>query len=95
MNCKPGDVAIVIAPDTTTRNLGKLVHVVGTSPFGDGWWWVECLSRAHVYREDGGAGFIATCGNIEDHRLRPIRDHGDDARDETLGWLPVPTKESA
>jgi hypothetical protein len=26
-----------------------------------------------------------------DHRLRPIRDPGEDARDETLEWLPVPS----
>ena len=28
-----------------------------------------------------------------DARLRPIRDPGDDAKDETLSWLPVPSTE--
>jgi hypothetical protein len=29
-----------------------------------------------------------------DRRLRPIRDPGEDATDETLLWLPVPTKQT-
>ncbi len=32
-------------------------------------------------------------GVMPDHALRPIRDPGDDATDETLQWLPVPSKE--
>jgi hypothetical protein len=34
-------------------------------------------------------------GFVLDFQLRPIRDPGDDAQDETLDWLPVPTKELA
>jgi hypothetical protein len=30
---------------------------------------------------------------VADDCLRPIRDPGDDAQDETLSWLPVPSRE--
>lgn len=31
---------------------------------------------------------------MDDYDLRPIIDPGDDATDETLTWLPVPSRES-
>lgn len=34
-------------------------------------------------------GFLLTRA-IHDQNLRPIRDPGEDAQDETLSWLPVP-----
>ncbi len=39
--------------------------------------------------ENGKNFWVSFCA---DHNLRPIRDPGDDARDETLDWLPVPEK---
>lgn len=94
MNCKPGDLAVIVAPDTSTRNLGKIVRVLHGSRLGDGWWWVESLSPAFM-NGPGSCDRVAMEGNIEDRRLRPIRDPGDDAVDETLLWLPAPTTETA
>lgn len=33
-------------------------------------------------------------GPLPDKALQPLIDPGDGARDETLEWLPVPTKEA-
>ena len=38
-----------------------------------------CMGDMHPYAKDS--------------QLRPIRDPGDDARDETLEWLPVPSRD--
>jgi hypothetical protein len=88
MNCKPGDLAVIVKPGTTHRNLGKLVVVKNL--LWDDMWNVEALSPCH--KENGR---YETWGFIEDHRLRPLRDPGDDAVDETILWLGSPTKEAA
>lgn len=93
MNCKPGDMArIVISAD---GNLDKLVHVESASVKRDGgkhWWIATALQPLRAVHGDtipAGALMYAA-----DDALRPIRDPGDDARDETLGWLPVPQPEA-
>jgi hypothetical protein len=85
VNCKPGDLAIVVAcPPHAANAIGSIVRCVrrwdemsNVGPM----WYVEPPARS---------GHIG----IGDRWLRPIRDPGDDARDETLTWLPVPTRES-
>lgn len=109
MNCKPGDLAVVLSPREGGRcaATGLLVEVI--EPLRDGifypdlggsaWhnykpeigeWFVRFIGG---YREDVGNGLMTSYGRMWDHRLKPIRDPGEDARDETLEWLPVPSKE--
>ena len=91
MNCKPGDLAVVVR--SMAGNEGKIVRclrlipTVLRKPTGD-WqhviWEVDQELRSWSGDSDR---FIA------DEQLRPIRDPGDDAQDETLSWLPVPSTE--
>lgn len=91
MNCKPGDLAVIVRPGTTARNLGKLVSVKHQSQiWGPGWWFIETLSPCH-----GTNGDRMTCGAIEDSRLRPIRDPGDNATDEMVQLLGSPAWQRA
>lgn len=86
MNCKPGDLAVIVKPGTTTRNLGRLVHVLHAINSSD--WWIEVVGAPmHGYRSGNEAW--AKFGIVEDHRLRPIRDQP--GADESLTWAPAPT----
>lgn len=86
MNCRPGELAIKIY--SKAGNEGRIVrcvtHVrqafrhVGVL---DAWMTDPMLANA--------AGMFVPC---PDASLRPIRDPGDDAQDETLQWLPVPSQ---
>ena len=85
MNCKPGDLAIVVADiDGTTRpHIGKIVRCIRPALWRGRHigWFIEPRLSGH------------SC--INDKCLRPIRDPGDDARDETLEWLPAPRETEA
>lgn len=87
LNCRPGDLAVVV-------ELGRDCH---SEPWAIGRI-VRCLT---TYQHEGH-----TCWRVDpplrqfvgvyDGALRPIRDPGEDARDESHAWLPpVPTKEIA
>jgi hypothetical protein len=83
MNCKPGDLAVVVSTlgyPILNRCLGAVVKVVRVSevrrPFGPMW---------DVEHHD--------MERVADACLRPIRDPGEDAKDETLQWKEVPTKQ--
>lgn len=101
MNCKPGDLAVIVRVNANTKeSLGRIVEVVHAEhpstyilAFGIN----EELPR-WLCRGVGGplkthSGQVFDAVVIPDFALRPIRDPGDDAQDETLQWLPVPTKE--
>lgn len=110
MNVRPGDLAVFVAPHVDA-NLGRFVTVIeplGSLAKGDEFyragrrfrvssdgffWWIEGASALTAMRADEVI-HVAT-GFAADHALRPIRDPGDDARDETLEWLDVPHKETA
>lgn len=102
MNCKPGDLAIVIKADGDgiSRVIGeKIVGLIVTvkylrkpqSQFSDNdfVWHIEKSIEVEI---DGNS---YTVTGISDDCLRPIRDPGEDAQDETLNWLPSPYKEIA
>lgn len=92
MNCKSGDLAVIVESRVDT-NVGGLVRVIGIDQWCEpGVWCVEALSRlTDLWGMRCNPGHI---GYAEDSKLRPIRDPGDDAKDETLSWKPVPsTKE--
>ena len=96
MNCKPGERAIIVR--VMPRNpdaLGMIVDVlaVGMYEFGDG------VQRGYRIRTPRPLrGYMvgrATVGLVRYETLRPIRDPGDDAVDETLRSLPAPSAETA
>lgn len=89
MNCKPNDIAIIVGIGgfmPFAPAIGKLVRVakltVPSPKFGPMWLLEAPFSVAGL-----------TCDAVADCVLRPIRDSGDDALDETLQWLPVPSRE--
>lgn len=80
MRCRVGDVAVIIKAANSV-NIGRLVTVV--EPYK------APRSPKPAWIVDGvGPGTWSF-----DENLRPIRNSGEDARDETLEWLPVPSKE--
>lgn len=91
MNCKPGDIAVVasVPPDFPSA-LGGMVRVIDvheghTRRLKYVYWRYESLS----------SNIPNWMPTVCDVYLKPIRDPGEDARDETLTWLDVPTKEIA
>jgi hypothetical protein len=97
MNCKQGEMAFVVGSEfgdnglivTCLRRLMPGEAIDGTRFMNPGETWVTdkmlTYSGQHGYRR----AHIAP-----DEALRPIRDPGDDATDESHAWLPpVPTKE--
>ena len=87
LNCKPGDLAIIVQGLFTHRNIGKLVTVLGPAN-QPGCWIVQC---DHPMKTVLGGVFRSesNVGPIEDYRQRPIRDPRDFAVDESIGWLPA------
>jgi hypothetical protein len=103
MNCKPGDLAIVVQDFENPENVGALVRVVSRADPNDYDsdidWDCDALSVISGPRSFTGEWFTAVPGSSDsefgyrDCELRPLRDPGDDATDETLLWLPSPTRE--
>lgn len=94
MNCKPGELAFIVRCPPSPECVGRIVECVeflglariNSTEFPDVWivrW--DGHSAAETHGADGYGH--------PDSWLRPIRDPGDDARDETLEWLPVPSRE--
>jgi hypothetical protein len=107
LNCKPGDLAYVVNSGVQTPGLAGRFVVVERFASGieciDGLRFVTGYA-SWVCRAAGGGnlpamglldGQIVNVERrvIEDAILRPIRDPGDDAQDESLSWLPVPSRE--
>lgn len=102
MNCKPGDLAVIvrsegsgIAGEISRKIVGNIVKVTHLRkaesvfcPCDEVWNFLEVI-KVSV----NGINYLAT--GIGDHCLRPIRDPGEDAQDESLNWLPSPNKEIA
>ena len=99
MNCELGDLAIrVRAPEFAHVPVGAIVRCIAFLP-GIG----TVFSKDGSYRiveniwavDWNGIRFCNSGGvlAIPDFDLRPIRDRGDDAQDETLNWLPVPSRD--
>lgn len=93
MNCKPGDLAIIIA--SSAGNEGKIVRCVRLLKANDYWFKPSGQRYADATWEIDRLlpDYAGHLGNtIGDSQLRPIRDPSEDAKDETLEWLPVPSK---
>lgn len=93
MNCKPGDLAVLVRVEKPQLepNIGKLVTVLRA--YDATRWWVrneQPMLASHapgVYHQVPVGNWVIA----SDPSLRPIRPQADDAQDETLSWLPVPT----
>lgn len=88
MNCKPGDLAYIyrVTDKANTWMLGQVVRCVR----------MEVMKgRAGWHLEQGVTHELTVFAWmwVADDCLRPIRDPGDDAQDESLQWLPVPSTE--
>lgn len=98
MNCKPGDLAIVIASDIP-ENIGLFVDVIeaddpdkhrfGIALLNVGQVW-QCRARGQItYRDLFGRMAVATEGPIPDSALRPIRPPEQDTNVNTEKELEV------
>lgn len=87
LNCKQGDLAIITS--SAAGNEGKIVRCIRFIGKVHGW---DGTDRWEIDQENRGTwgGRTMTC---RDSRMRPIRDPGEDAKDETLNWLPVPSRD--
>lgn len=87
MNCKPGDLAVIVR-SLVESNVGGMVRIIGIDETCEpGEWRVEALSR--LWDQHGKFCLPGHIGYADDHRLRPLNDPGDDAVDETLLWKPT------
>ena len=87
LNCKPGDLAVIVRSDA--GNEGRIVRCIRFVGKVPGWvdddrWEIDQVLKGHL----GGKS-----KTVRDSRIRPLRDPGEDARDESLSWLPVPSRE--
>lgn len=99
--CKPGDLAVVVKPGVATgdSDVGIFLTVTKLSVKENGMavWEFKDASRPlnflpygffnETKKVDIGGGGVAWLV-VADHKLRPIRDPGDDAKDEMLRPLP-------
>jgi hypothetical protein len=96
MNCKPGDLAVIVRCDEFPENIGRFLTVTEAGEIQDGEWVWACISNSPLYGQLRHWGCVFTYSAevwAPDSWLRPIRDPGDDARDETLSWKAVPKPE--
>ena len=99
MNCKPGDLAIRIkGADGHSIPLGAIVKCIkffpglcfGVNSAGESVSWRDAW---HVEWNGEKVGATGLMLGIPDEHLRPIRDPGEDAQDETLNWPPSPSRD--
>jgi hypothetical protein len=88
MNCKPGDLAVIVKA-VNPANLGQIVRCVSLLPrwacaYPTGYRFADCWRTEQPFR--GWDGTLSTV--CPDEALRPIRDQ--DGEDETLTWAGKP-----
>lgn len=104
MNCKSGDLARIWTPyDSPNRD--RIVRCIRLLATGEemviGRFEFLAASSLVTWAVEGqivcegpdGKGHICPGGPIPDKYLRPIRNPGEDAQDETLDWVPVPSRD--
>jgi hypothetical protein len=94
LNCKVGDLAVIVKDRYMPENIGKLVVVLepGDQEWEDAdgfYWYVQAIGspiRCRLYEDAEFTGELSFDmeANVADHELKPIRDHEGD--DETLTW---------
>jgi len=94
MRCKPGDLAMTVAP-FNVGGIGQFVTVVRLAKSEEMIDGIAFYARVPSWVVDGTFrtdGNVFRGGVIADICLRPIRDPGDDAVDEMLQRLGGPNK---
>lgn len=81
MNCKEGDLAIIVGYHVRHDFLGKVVRCIK----------LDFHKRLQVHFWHVDVEFPEGFFGVADMHLRPIRDN--DGKDETLQWAPVPSRE--
>lgn len=103
MNCKPGDLAVIVA--SKTGNAGLIVEVLRPASFEV----ARLPENGFLYEAGGPAWVIKSMGTLLKHMhkkaspwacvmdssLRPIRPQPDDAVDEVIQRIGTPHKEVA
>ena len=86
MNCKPGDLAVIVGPTKPFNEhlLGRVVRVTAVSFIDNGEGKTWCYEKPLLELRGQYAGWRVEV--IEDRVLRPIRDN--DGQDQTLTWVP-------
>jgi hypothetical protein len=86
LNCRPGGLAVCVKRCDLSGDylLGRVFKLTTSHLYFNAVMWEY---EGEIVETPWG-----TLNGVADDNLRPIRDPGDDARDETLEWLPVPTK---
>lgn len=87
MNCKPGDLAVIVKDELPEKDVGKLVYVRKfdeVDKYGATCWLCDSASGPLRYWEGKQFRYSKTGISIPDAWLRPIRDPGDDATDEMV-----------
>lgn len=108
MNCKPGDLAVVVRDQRSgsAKTAGKIVEVLYAAPgqpfnMPDGFrhaaspagaWWVVRFMHQLLVPTIRGERMSAYAV-VPDLVLRPIRDPGEDATDEMIVLLGKPVRE--
>lgn len=104
MNCKPGDLAVIVRFNPAHPHLtGRIVEVIEAAPAGvrfrlpDGRLHNPCSPQGWIVLFQNPVDMTAMRGRADglyavcpDFALRPLRDPGEDAVDETLLILPAP-----
>ena len=74
MNCKPGDLAIVVRADGAPAAVGRIVEVVCPAPDVDGLpaWLVQFQGVSPVRSKTTGATTLGVDADCPDAWLRPI-----------------------
>lgn len=103
MNCKPGDLARVVGlPKQLQLGNNRIVQLKKLPPIeieGCACWVLEdalqvtLVGKIKTTRDTFKLEEPVCLDALPDIYLRPIHDPGDDAQDETLTWLPVPSRE--
>jgi hypothetical protein len=95
LNCKPGDLAVVLKTRMRPDAVGMVVRVVEhTVVGGEPAWRIDPPLPGGVrWSFAGGSWTDGT--SIRDECLRPIRDPGEDAVDEILQLVGSPNKVAA
>lgn len=91
LNCEPRDLAVFVRSDI--GNEGRVVRVLRLlthaemRAVGLGWCVAVWATDTPIPTRRGPMHVAI------DEYIRPLRDPGEDARDESLSWLPVPSRE--
>ena len=88
MNCKPGDLAVIVRA-RVSANLGRIIRVTSFDPYSR---FVDRPGVSGGWRYEGAelisSEFGLRCLRVPDDVLRPIRDT--DGDDESFSWAGKP-----